>query len=241
MSPQAKPTAGPPGVAACFRAIRAPELYRNFAVHLFIMFPAGMMLCLLATVIDAALGIDTLGLPALRIAAGAGLIGVGGLWVWYVYGYLFLVGHGSPGTHVDGGPTHLVDTGPYTMIRHPSVLGKVAAVAGLGVAWGSPTFLLGFLPVLIVYSVVTNRLLQERFCDERFGAAYPLYRSRVPMLIPRPSGVSRWLAGRPALTPAEHNTPHGHPPTISAEFRFYLGALAGLIALAGGVAWFLAG
>lgn len=226
-----------PALAACFAAIRAPELYRNFMVHGFIMFPAGMVLCYIATLIDGALGLAPLSNLPLRLAAGGAMVAAGGLWVWYVYGFLFLVGHGSPGTHVDGGPTDLVDTGPYTMIRHPSVLGKVLAVAGLGVAWGSPVFLALFLPVLIAYSLVTNRLLQERFCDERFGPAYALYRSRVPMVLPRPAGIRRWLRGEPALTPAEHNAPRGHPPGIGTEFLYYLGALAGLIALSGSIAF----
>ena len=228
-----------PAPGACFGAITAPELYRNFMVHGFVMFPAGMVLCYVATLIDGALGIAPLGQPDLRLAVGAAMVALGGLWVWFVYGFLFLVGHGSPGTHVDGGPTDLVDTGPYTMIRHPSVLGKVLAVAGLGVAWGSPIFLQAFLPVLIAYSVVTNRLLQERFCDERFGPAYAIYRRRVPMLVPRPAGVLRWLKGEPALTQAERNAPRGHPPGIATEFLYYLGALAGLIGLAGGIAWWL--
>ena len=225
-----------PALRACFAAIRAPELYRNFLVHGFIMFPAGMVLCYIATRIDAAVGLAALESPGLRLGAGLAMVAMGGLWVWYVYGYLFLVGHGSPGTHVDGGPTDLVDTGPYTMIRHPSVLGKVLAVAGLGVAWGSPVFLAGFLPVLIAYSLVTNRLLQERFCDERFGPAYALYRSRVPMVLPRPAGLRRWVQGEPALTDEERNAPRGHPPGIGTEFLYYLGALAGLIALSAGIA-----
>ena len=37
---------------------------------------------------------------------------------------LFHVGQGSPGSHLDGGPRNLVDTGPYTVLRHPSVLGN---------------------------------------------------------------------------------------------------------------------
>ncbi len=240
-------TAGAPGVpgahptvGACFAAIRAPELYRNFMVHGFVMFPAGMVLCYVATLIDGAAGVASLPQPGLRLALGAAMVGLGGVWVWYVYGFLFLVGHGSPGTHVDGGPTDLVDTGPYTMIRHPSVLGKVLAVAGLGVAWGSPIFLGVFLPILVAYSLVTNRLLQERFCDERFGPAYALYRSRVPMVVPRPAGIRRWRAGQSALTAAERNAPRGHPPGIGTEFLYYLAALAALISIAAGVAAWVA-
>lgn len=223
-----------PTVGACFAAITRPELYRNFAIHAFVMFPAAMGMCAIAHQIDRALGL-TVPLPA---ALGLVAIGLGGLWVWYVYGYLYLVGGGSPGTHVDGGPVALVDTGPYTVVRHPSVLGKLLGVIGLGVVWQSPVFLLGFVPVLVVYSVVTNRWFQERFCEQRFGEAYALYRRRVPMLVPRPDGLRRWARGEPAVP--EGGVARGvsaHPPGVWLEFRGYLLGLGLLLAGFGAVAW----
>ncbi len=224
-----------PAMGACFAAITAPELYRNFVIHAFVMFPAASLMCWLATRFDAALGVppllDAVSAPVLGVA----LIATGAVWVWYVYGYLYLSGGGSPGTHVDGGPTALVDTGPYTVVRHPSVLGKLAGVIGLGVVFRSPTFLLGFIPVLLLYAVLTNRYLQERFCDARFGNRYALYRDRVPMLFPRPSGVRRWLADEaavPETLPREEQLPQ--PTGIWLEFRGYLVGLVLLIALFSG-------
>lgn len=225
-----------PRLGACLAAITAPELYRNFAIHLFVMFPAAMVMCAIAARIDAELGLPALMPWPQRLLVGGAMVGVGGFWVWYVYGYLYLSGGGSPGTHVDGGPTALVDTGPYTVIRHPSVLGKLAGVIGLGVIFQSPTFLLGFVPVLVVYSVVTNRYLQERFCDQRFGRRYQLYRERVPMLLPRPAGIGRWLrdeAAVPEELPREEALPQ--PTGIWMEFRGYLLGLALLIAAFAGV------
>lgn len=227
-----------PSLSACFRAITAPELYRNFAIHLFVMFPAAMVMCAIAKAIDNRLGSPDL-LPQLYATPlGLSLIGGGGLWVWYVYGYLFLAGDGSPGTHVDGGPTTMVDTGPYTAIRHPSVLGKLAGVIGLGIIWNSGIFLVAFVPVLIVYSLVTNRYLQERFCEQRFGERYNIYRERVPMLIPGPAGLRRWIRGEAAVPEDTHRGISPHPPTIAMEFRFYLVGLVLLISLFG-LAWWL--
>lgn len=223
-----------PSVGACFAAITQPELYRNFAIHAFVMFPAAMVMCAIAHRIDVAMG-WRLPVPP---GVGVAMVLTGAIWVWYVYGYLYLVGGGSPGTHVDGGPVALVDTGPYTMVRHPSVLGKLLGVIGLGIVWASPVFLVGFVPVLVVYSVVTNRWFQERFCEQRFGDAYDLYRKRVPMLIPRPDGVRRWWRGEAAVP--EGGVARGvmdHPPGIWLEFRGYL---VGLILLISGfalVAW----
>lgn len=220
-----------PAVFACLAAITRPALYRNFAIHLFVMFPAAMVMCWLGTRVDGRLGVEV----APRAWVGLPLIGAGGFWVWYVYGYLYLSGGGSPGTHVDGGPTTMVDTGPYTAVRHPSVLGKLLGVIGLGLVWGSPSFLLLFVPVLVAYSVVTNRYLQERFCDERFGARYQLYRERVPMLLPRPAGVRRWLRNEAAV-PEDLPTTRAQPAGIWLEFRGYLLGLVLLIAFFAAVA-----
>lgn len=227
-----------PTFAACIAAIRAPELYRNFGIHLFVMFPAATLMCWIATYADAGLHVQPLDM-AVRLPVGLALIGAGGFWVWYVYGYLYLSGGGSPGTHVDGGPTALVDTGPYTMLRHPSVIGKLCGVIGLGICFGSTTFLLAFVPVLVVYSVVTNRYLQEPFCDARFGRRYQLYRERVPMLIPRPAGIMRWLkdeAAVPEELPREERLKQ--PEGIWMEFRGYLVGLGLLISFFGLIAWF---
>ncbi len=219
-----------PPLKACLATVLQPELYRNFAVHGFIMAPAGTAMAYIASRIDRVLGWDAL-LPGLAApAAGLAFIGLGGLWVWYVYGYLFLSGRGSPGSHVDGGPTVLVDTGPYTMVRHPSVLGKLAGVLGLGLIFGSKVFLLAFLPLLVVYSLLTNRFLQERWCDERFGDAYGRYRARVPMLLPRPSGLRRWLRDQAALGDGDDPASGVSPPGAFLELRWYLVGLGGLIA-----------
>ncbi len=202
------------------------------------MFPAAAVMCWIATRVDAGLRLAPGPDLAHRLPVGLALIGAGGSWVWYVYGYLYLSGGGSPGTHVDGGPTALVDTGPYTVLRHPSVLGKLAGVIGLGVIFGSTSFLTSFVPVLVLYSLVTNRYLQEPFCDARFGRRYQLYRERVPMLIPRPSGLRRWLRDEAAVPEdLEREERHPQPDGIWMEFRGYLFGLGVLIGFFGVCAW----
>ena len=214
----------------CFRAIRTPQLYRNFAIHLFVMFPAAMIMCWLATKIDARLGWSALSGNETRWFLGSSLISIGGTWVWYVYGYLFLAGDGSPGTHVDGGPVRLVDTGPYTMVRHPSVLGKVLGVTGLGILWASPSFLTIILPILLLYSYITNKLIQEHNCHQRFGACYKEYCSTVPMFLPTPKGFKRWREQAPATTLG--SLPAVEQPTgVWHEFKWYLAGLILLITI----------
>ena len=218
-----------PTTAKCFQAIQSPALYRNFGIHLFVMFPAAMAMCWLGTQLDSTLGYVAFGTTAWRFPVGGTMVAIGGLWVWYVYGYLFIAGGGSPGTHVDGGPVRLVDTGPYATIRHPSVLGKLLGVIGLGIMWGSPSFLLGFIPVLLTYAIISNRLIQERFCHLRFGAEYTAYCSKVPMLIPTSTSISRWTNDIPVLEEVSSIEEHPQPDGIWHEFRWYLMGLIGLL------------
>ena len=52
-----------PGFCACLAAIRRPELYRNFAIHLFVMAPAVVVMCLIARTVDRALELERLVQP----------------------------------------------------------------------------------------------------------------------------------------------------------------------------------
>lgn len=226
-----------PRTADCFAAIQSPELYRNFTIHLFVMFPAAMLMCWLGVRLDAHLGWLAFGSLSWRAPLGGGMITLGGLWVWYVYGYLFIAGGGSPGTHVDGGPVRMVDTGPYATIRHPSVLGKLLGVIGLGIIWGSPSFLLFFVPVLLLYAIVSNRLIQERFCHLRFGSDYATYCQKVPMLIPTRTSIGRWRSGEAVLNTIQSMEDHSQPNTIWHEFRWYLIGLGGLLSIFSIIVW----
>lgn len=227
-----------PTTQACFSAITAPELYRNFMIHAFVMFPAAMSMCWLGRVLDSKLGWTEFGDVAWRIPLGVSGIVLGGIWVWYVYGYLFLAGGGSPGTHVDGGPVRLVDTGPYTAMRHPSVLGKLLGVTCLGIAWGSTVFLVFFLPILLIYAIVSNKLIQERFCHLRFGKQYEVYCQRVPMLIPSAQSLDRWKHNINAVEDIDCDV-QSQPPSIWNEFKWYLLGLIGLIAIFSLAVWVL--
>ena len=130
-----------------------------------------------------------------------------------------------------------MDTGPYSAMRHPSVLGKVLGVTGLGIAWGSSTFLFIFLPILLLYSYVSNRLIQERFCHERFGESYAQYCLKVPMFIPNMEGFQRWKNQESVLESITQTEVSVQPPGVWKEFRWYLLGLLGLLSLFGIFLW----
>lgn len=184
-----------PTVGEVFSTLRFRELYGNLAVHVFILIPAATLLALLARRLDRDWGwAPTAGWPTNLVICGVCWT-VGGYLVWYSYGYLFIQGQGSPGSHM-GYTRNLVDTGIYSWVRHPSVIGKLIGVIGLGFLMRSPAFLLIFIPLLLAYSVTTNLLIQERFCRRNFGEEYERYRREVPMFVPRWRRIRRFLHER---------------------------------------------
>jgi protein-S-isoprenylcysteine O-methyltransferase Ste14 len=77
---------------------------------------------------------------------------------------------------------HVVDTGPYGLVRHPIYSGvtlsamATAAMRGTAHAWiGAAILVLGFY---------VKARLEEGFLREQLGAAYDDYAKRVSMLVP---------------------------------------------------------
>ncbi|NLE66746.1 MAG: isoprenylcysteine carboxylmethyltransferase family protein [Lentisphaerae bacterium] len=175
---------GEPSIPDVLMAAFRREVLLNVPIHLFILIPAACLMAHLSTRIDRVLGWGGIVREPWNIVAGILLILAGLLIVWYTYGYLAIMGQGSPGTHL-GGPVRLVTTGPYALCRHPSIIGKWLGVTGLGCVVGSPVFLFVVIPMLTAYSLLAARHLQERRCVELWGEAYLAYRRNTPLVIPR--------------------------------------------------------
>jgi protein-S-isoprenylcysteine O-methyltransferase len=78
---------------------------------------------------------------------------------------------------------HVVDTGLYRHIRHPSYLGAILAFLGLGLGLGS------WVSAVVIIGVVTVGYLYRISAEERaliagLGEAYVEYRRRTRRLIP---------------------------------------------------------
>ncbi len=184
-----------PTLLEIFSTLRYKEQYGNLMVHVFILAPVATFLAWLGRRLDKQWGFEPLvGSPYSFIVAFA-LFAIGCFVVWYSYGYLYLMGHGSSGSHM-GYTQKLVDTGIYSWIRHPSVVGKLIGVIGLSFLMQTPSFLFFIIPILLLYSIVTNIMIQERFCVENFGEDYKQYRKEVPMFIPKISRVLRFFSER---------------------------------------------
>jgi protein-S-isoprenylcysteine O-methyltransferase Ste14 len=107
----------------------------------------------------------------------------GALIIWRAYSYLVIIGEGGPCPQL-GGTKKLVTSGPYSIVRHPSVIGKLLGIIGLGCLSKSVFFTFVVIPVLFIWSVFYNRFIQERGCVEKFGEDYLKYRKITPMFIP---------------------------------------------------------
>jgi protein-S-isoprenylcysteine O-methyltransferase Ste14 len=79
---------------------------------------------------------------------------------------------------------HVVETGPYAIVRHPIYTGLLFAIAAtVGMRASLATLAAAFL---IVSGIYVKARLEEEFLRAELGAdAYDAYARRVPMLIPR--------------------------------------------------------
>jgi protein-S-isoprenylcysteine O-methyltransferase Ste14 len=78
---------------------------------------------------------------------------------------------------------HVIDTGPYGLVRHPIYTGLIAGMLATGVAVGTLTAMSA--AVLISLGMWQKARMEERFLSIELGAdAYGQYCRRVPMLIP---------------------------------------------------------
>jgi protein-S-isoprenylcysteine O-methyltransferase Ste14 len=78
---------------------------------------------------------------------------------------------------------HIVDTGPYALVRHPIYTGIILASAATAVLEAELVAFAGL--VLVIVGFWTKARLEERFLREELGpAAYDAYARRTGMLFP---------------------------------------------------------
>lgn len=78
---------------------------------------------------------------------------------------------------------HIVDTGPYAIVRHPIYSGLILSVFATAALKGTGIAVLGALIMTLGFWIKAR--LEERFLRDELGAdSYDAYRRRVPMLVP---------------------------------------------------------
>jgi protein-S-isoprenylcysteine O-methyltransferase Ste14 len=81
-----------------------------------------------------------------------------------------------------GSDQHVVDTGPYRWIRHPSYTGLLVTITGVLVASTNWLALVGILPILagLLYRI----RVEEQALEEELGEPYRSYMRRTKRLLP---------------------------------------------------------
>lgn len=77
----------------------------------------------------------------------------------------------------------IIDTGPYSKVRHPGYLGDIMQFSGFSVLTGN-VILVIVLPVLFVAVYLYRISVEEGMLDDRFGEQYRTYRKKTKRLVP---------------------------------------------------------
>ena len=75
-------------------------------------------------------------------------------------------------------------TGIHKIVRHPLYAGTFMFIWGLLIALPYLSLLIADV-IITVYTLIGLKL-EEKKLEKEYGAAYKLYKQKVPMLIPRP-------------------------------------------------------
>ena len=116
-------------------------------------------------------------------AGGWALVGLailGFLFCWWARLYLGRLWSSSVTRKADH---HIVDTGPYRLVRHPIYTGLTIAALATAIDRGTVVSMIGF--ALMVLGFLIKARLEETFLRTELGAeAYDAYAKRTGMLLP---------------------------------------------------------
>lgn len=119
-------------------------------------------------------------LPEVAAWACVALTLAGFAFMWWARLHLGTLWSGSITRKADH---HIVDTGPYGLVRHPIYTGLILATVMMAVEKGSFGAFLG--GALMIFGFWLKARTEERFLSVELGEeAYAGYRKRVPMLVP---------------------------------------------------------
>ncbi|OGW75957.1 MAG: hypothetical protein A2Z72_04650 [Omnitrophica bacterium RBG_13_46_9] len=166
------------------RIVSKREFYLDMVVFIFVCIPAVLSILFVSVKLDKRFGLQPFVENPYTVILFFLFSSVGAIIVWRAYTYLIIVGEGSPCPQL-GGTNKLVTSGPYSLVRHPSVIGKLLGIIGLGCLSKSVFFTFAVIPILFLWSIFYNRFIQEKGCVEKFGEEYIKYRRQVPMFIPK--------------------------------------------------------
>ena len=107
------------------------------------------------------------------------LVAVGILFTWWARIHLGSLWSGTVTKKADH---HIVDTGPYGIVRHPIYTGLLLSAYALAALRAAPVSFAG--AAIMTLGWYMKARLEEQFLSQDLGAEYDAYRERVPMLVP---------------------------------------------------------
>lgn len=116
------------------------------------------------------------GVPAWTLT---GLVALGIVFTWWARLHLGSLWSGSI-TQKEG--HHIIDSGPYALVRHPIYTGLLLSAYAIAGLRGAPVSFAG--AALMTLGWYLKARLEERFLSKDLGPEYEAYRARVPMLVP---------------------------------------------------------
>jgi len=155
-----------------------------FTWYIFILIPFTLFLIFIGIKIDSLWGLPKFVSRPYNLVFGIFFIFIGLIIVLWSYSYLVLEGRGSPSPYF-GQTKKLVKVGPYSIVRHPSIIGKLFGVMGLGFLFQSFSFTLIIIPILFVGSLLDKIFREEKHLEKIWGREYIEYKKSVPMIIPQ--------------------------------------------------------
>ena len=110
----------------------------------------------------------------------AGVVAAGFLFAWWARIHIGRLWSSGVTKKVDH---HVVDTGPYAIVRHPIYTGLILSALATALARATASALLG--AAVLTFGFYFKARIEERFLRAELGAnSYDAYAQRVPMLVP---------------------------------------------------------
>jgi len=150
-----------------------PAVFRSLSYYFFVFVGAGLLFSSPPSAVtwDMSLAYQRLLL---------GLVIAGFAFAWWARIHL---GTLWSGTVTKKAGHHVVDTGPYRLVRHPIYTGIILSAFATAAAKETPVAFAG--AGIMAFGWFLKARLEERFLREQLGAdAYGAYAKRVPMLVP---------------------------------------------------------
>jgi protein-S-isoprenylcysteine O-methyltransferase Ste14 len=154
-----------------------------FTWYIFILIPFTVLLIFIGIKMDSLLGLPKFIPKPYNLLFFIFFMLIGLIIVLWSYSYLVLEGLGSPSPYF-GQTKKLVKVGPYSIVRHPSVIGKLFGVISLGFLFQSFFFTFIIVPVLLAGSLIDKKFREEKQLEKVWGKEYIEYKNSVPMIIP---------------------------------------------------------